>query len=74
MFATGGADGVQFKVGASAFNPFSTRIWLHCKTTRRFRKTWALINSDVVAPTSPYGFFGFPGSGRVVVATGTLTF
>jgi hypothetical protein len=32
------------------------------------------INSDVVAPTSPYGAFGSPGSGRVMVVNGMLTF
>jgi len=35
---------------------------------------FGVINSDVVAPTSPYGSFGSPGSGRVMVVTGRLTF
>ena len=66
---------VQFKVGAQAFNVFNhTNFAAPQNDASLAGEGFGTINSDVVAPTSPYGAFGSPGSGRVMVVTGRLTF
>jgi Carboxypeptidase regulatory-like domain len=68
-------EGTQFKVGAQAFNIFNhTNFAAPQNDASLAGEGFGTINSDVVAPTSPYGAFGSPGSGRVVVVTGRLTF
>ncbi len=65
----------QFKVGAQAFNLFNHPNFAAPQNDASLAgQTLGIISSDVVAPTSPYGSFGSPGSGRVLVVTGRLTF
>ncbi|MGO8720964.1 MAG: carboxypeptidase regulatory-like domain-containing protein [Acidobacteriaceae bacterium] len=65
----------QFKVGAQAFNILNhTNFGAPQNDASLAGEGFGVINSDVVAPTSPYGSFGSPGSGRVMVVTGRLTF
>ncbi len=63
----------QFKVGAQAFNVLNHTNFGAPQNDASLSNL-GQINSDVVAPTSPYGSFGSPGAGRVMVVTGTLTF
>lgn len=68
-------DTMQFKVGSQAFNIFNhTNFAAPQNDASLAGGGFGTINSDVVAPTSPYGAFGSPGSGRVMVVTGQLTF
>ena len=65
----------QLKVGAQAFNVFNhTNFAAPQNDASLAGQGFGIINSDVVAPTSPYGSFGSPGSGRVMVVNGMLTF
>jgi outer membrane receptor protein involved in Fe transport len=66
-------DKAQFKVGAQAFNVLNHTSF-GAPQNNASLTSLGQINSDVVAPTSPYGSFGSPGAGRVMVVTGTLTF
>lgn len=66
-------DKAQFKVGAQAFNVFNHTNFGAPQNDASLANL-GQIESDVVAPTSPYGSFGSPGSGRVMVVTGTLSF
>jgi outer membrane receptor protein involved in Fe transport len=67
------SDKAQFKVGAQAFNLLNHTNFGAPQNDASLSNL-GQINSDVVAPTSPYGSFGSPGAGRVMVVTGTLTF
>ena len=68
-------ESIQFKVGAQAFNVLNhTNFAAPQNDASLAGAGFGTINSDVVAPTSPYGAFGSPGSGRVMVVTGRLTF
>jgi hypothetical protein len=67
-------ESLQFKVGAQAFNLFNAPNFAAPQNDASLSQGLGVINSDVVAPTSPYGSFGSPGSGRVMVVTGQLTF
>jgi hypothetical protein len=62
------------KVGASAFNIFNHTNFAAPQNNASISQSLGIINSDVVAPTSPYGSFGSPVSGRVMVVTGILSF
>ena len=65
----------QLKVGAQAFNIFNhTNFGAPQNDASLAGQGFGVINSDVVAPTSPYGAFGSPGSGRVMVVTGRFNF
>ncbi|HTU51205.1 MAG TPA: carboxypeptidase regulatory-like domain-containing protein [Acidobacteriaceae bacterium] len=65
----------QLKVGAQAFNIFNhTNFAAPQNDASLAGEGFGTINSDVVAPTSPYGAFGSPGSGRVMVVTGRFNF
>jgi hypothetical protein len=65
----------QLKVGAQVFNVFNhTNFAAPQNDASLAGEGFGTINSDVVAPTSPYGAFGSPGSGRVMVVTGRLNF
>ena len=64
---------LQFKVGAQAFNVFNHTNFA-APNNNASLSNLGLITSDVVAPTSPYGSFGSPSSGRIMVVTGVLTF
>jgi hypothetical protein len=66
--------GIQFKIGAQAFNVFNHTNFAAPQNDASLSQNLGVINSDVVAPTSPYGSFGSPSSGRVMVVTGRLTF
>ena len=66
---------MQFKVGAQVFNVFNhTNFAAPQNDASLAGEGFGTINSDVVAPTSPYGAFGSPGSGRVMVVTGRFNF
>jgi hypothetical protein len=65
--------GTHLKVGAQAFNVFNHTNFA-APNNNASLSNLGFISSDVVAPTSPYGAFGSPGSGRVMVVTGNLTF
>ena len=66
---------MQFKVGAQAFNIFNhTNFGAPQNDASLAGQGFGVINSDVVAPTSPYGAFGSPGSGRVMVVMGRFNF
>ncbi|HEX4020921.1 MAG TPA: carboxypeptidase regulatory-like domain-containing protein [Acidobacteriaceae bacterium] len=67
-------EGMLFKVGAQAFNLSNHTNFAAPQNDASLSQNLGVINSDVVAPTSPYGSFGSPGSGRVVVVTGRFTF
>jgi hypothetical protein len=68
-------EAMQFKVGAQAFNIFNhTNFGAPQNDASLAGQGFGVINSDVVAPTSPYGAFGSPGSGRVMVVTGRFNF
>jgi hypothetical protein len=67
-------ESLQFKVGAQAFNLFNAPNFAAPQNDASLSQGLGVINSDVVAPTSPYGSFGSPGSGRVMVVTGQLSF
>ncbi len=68
-------EGIQFKAGAQAFNILNhTNFAAPQNDASLAGAGFGTINSDVVSPTSPYGAFGSPGSGRVMVVTGRLTF
>jgi hypothetical protein len=64
---------VQFKVGAQAFNIFNHTNFAAPNNDASLSNL-GLITSDVVSPTSPYGSFGSPSSGRIIVVTGVFTF
>lgn len=65
----------EFKVGAQTFNIFNhTNFAAPQNDASQAGQGFGIINSDVVAPTSPYGAFGSPGSGRVMVVTGRFVF
>jgi hypothetical protein len=63
----------QFKVGAQAFNIFNHTNFAAPNNDASLSNL-GLITSDVVAPTSPYGSFGSPSSGRIMVVTGRFVF
>jgi hypothetical protein len=65
---------IQFKVGVSAFNVLNHTNFAAPQNNASLSQSLGIINSDVVAPTSPYGSFGSPVSGRVMVVNGTVTF
>ena len=67
------SDKAQFKVGTQAFNALNHSNF-GARQNDVSLSNLGQINSDVVAPTSPYGSFGSPGAGRVMVVTGKLTF
>ena len=64
---------LQFKVGAQIFNLFNHTNFAAPNNDASLSNL-GLITSDMVAPTSPYGSFGSPSSGRIMVVTGVLTF
>lgn len=66
------SDKAQFKVGTQAFNSQSQQF--RGAAERCVFVKPGSDQQDVVAPTSPYGSFGSPGAGRVMVVTGKLTF
>lgn len=74
-------ESLQFKVGAQAFNLFNNPNFAPPQGDASLSQELGVINSDMVAPTSPYGSFGSSGgsfgsagSGRVVVVNAELTF
>lgn len=65
--------GTHLKVGAQAFNIFNHTNFAAPNNDASLSNL-GLITSDVVAPTSPYGSFGSPSSGRIMVVTGSFVF
>lgn len=63
----------QFKVGAQAYNIFNHTNFAAPNNDASLSNL-GLITGDVRAPTSPYGSFGSPSSGRVMVVTGRFVF
>ena len=66
-------ESMQLKVGAQVFNIFNHTNFAAPNNDASLSNL-GLITSDMVAPTSPYGSFGSPSSGRIMVVTGTFTF
>ena len=64
---------VHLKVGAQAFNILNHTNFA-APLNNASLSNLGQITSDVVAPTSPYGSFGSPSSGRIMVVTGRFTF
>lgn len=64
----------QFKVGAQAFNVLNHPNFAAPQNNASESQSLGVINSGVVAPTSPYGSFGSPTSGRVLVVMGRFVF
>jgi hypothetical protein len=65
---------IHLMVGAQAFNIFNHTNFAAPQNNASLVQNLGVINSDVVAPTSPYGAFGSPSSGRIMVVTGRLDF
>ncbi len=65
--------GTHLKVGAQAFNIFNHTNFA-APNNNASLSNLGLITSDVVSPTSPYGSFGSPSSGRIMVVTGRFVF
>ena len=61
-------------LGAQAFNLFNEPNFAAPQNDASLSQGLGVINADGVVPTSPYGSFGSPGSGRVIVVTSTFSF
>jgi hypothetical protein len=66
---------VHFQIGTQIYNLLNHPNFAAPQNNASLSQSLGVINSTVSAPASPYGFFsGSAVSGRVVMATGRITF